>query len=364
MLNKEKTFHIVLWMPSWIGDVVLSLPAIQSLRKMYPNARITSIVRFPTGQLLNNHTLVDSVVQFPKNKEDGYIKQYNYARGFRKYKFDLGIIFANSFHSALMLTVMGARLRIGYRTEGRQILLTHSIPVTVKEKKTLHRVKYFHKILSPLHSEPTPDCYDLNWTKESSLGLNKTLHSVGVDKKDFIITIHPGASKLERAWHAERFGILCQNLIKAYSAKILLLGTNEEKLLLDNISSFCPPENIITVIKLNLFEITQLLKASQLFVGNDSGLLHLASLVDTPVVGIFGPGQASTTGPFIEIKKQEIVTRNYPCSPCNQRFFKECEPSLHQKPECIESISVKEVSDAVQKIVKRLKLFKTVGEYM
>ncbi len=101
----------------------------------------------------------------------------------------------------------------------------------------------------------------------------------------------------------------------------------------------------------------QLLKASQLFIGNDSGLLHLASLVDTPVIGIFGPGQAATTGPFIGINKQEIVTRNYPCSPCNQRFFKECEPSLHQKPECIESISVKEVSDAVQKLVRRLKLF-------
>ena len=81
MLNKEKVFHIVLWMPSWIGDVVLALPALQSLRKIYPNARITAIVKFPTGQLFNNRTLVDSVLQFPKNKGDGYIKQYKYARG-------------------------------------------------------------------------------------------------------------------------------------------------------------------------------------------------------------------------------------------------------------------------------------------
>ena len=357
MLNKEKVFHIVLWMPSWIGDVVLALPALQSLRKIYPNARVTAIVRFPTGQLLNNRTLVDSVLQFPKNKGDGYIKQYNYARGFRKYKFDIGIVFPNSFHSALMLMVMGAKFRIGYKTDGRQILLNQAIPVTLKEKKTLHRVKYFHQIISPLSTGPLPDCYDSKWTKDTSQGLKKTLSALGISKKDMVITIHPGASKIERAWHAERFGILCQNLIKAYSVKILLLGTNEEKLLLKNISSFCSSENVITVIKFNLFEITQLLKASQLFIGNDSGLLHLASLVDTPVIGIFGPGQAATTGPFIGINKQEIVTRNYPCSPCNQRFFKECEPSLHQKPECIESISVKEVSDAVQKLVRRLKLF-------
>lgn len=173
-----------------------------------------------------------------------------------------------------------------------------------------------------------------------------------------MITIHPGASKIERAWHAERFGILCQNLIKAYSVKIILLGSNEEKLLLEKIGSFCPSENVEIVVKLNLYETTQLLKVSQLFIGNDSGLLHLASLAGTPVVGIFGPGQAATTGPFIDIKKQEIVTRNYSCSPCDQRFFKECEPSVHQKPECLESISVKEVSEAIKKIVKRLGLFK------
>ena len=92
MLNKKEIFHIALWMPSWIGDVVLSLPALQTLRNIYPNARITAIVKFPTGQLLSNHTVVDSVLQFPKNKGDGYIKQYNYALGFRKYKFDVSLI--------------------------------------------------------------------------------------------------------------------------------------------------------------------------------------------------------------------------------------------------------------------------------
>ena len=84
---------------------------------------------------------------------------------------------------------------------------------------------------------------------------------------------------------------------------------------------FVLPENMKIVVKLDLAEITQLLKVSQLFIGNDSGLLHVASLAGTPVVGIFGPGQAATTGPFIDGKKQEIVTRNYSCSPCRQRFF-------------------------------------------
>ena len=145
--NKEEIFHIAVWMPSWIGDVVLALPALQTLRDIYPNTRITAITKFPTGQLFSSHkAVVDTVLQFPKNKADGYIKQYSYAFGLRKYKFDLGIIFPNSFHAAFMLMLMGARFRIGYRTDGRQLLLTHSIPVTQEEKKTLYRVNYFHKI--------------------------------------------------------------------------------------------------------------------------------------------------------------------------------------------------------------------------
>jgi len=356
--NKEEISHIAVWMPSWIGDVVLAFPALQVLRNIYPNARITAIVKFPTGQLLSSHKgVVDTVLKFPKNKADGYIRQYSYALGLRKYKFDLGIIFPNSFFSAFMVMVMGARVRIGYRTDGRQLLLTNSIPVTQEEKKTLYRVNYFHKILSPLNSELTPDRYDSKWTNSSMIS-KKILRIVGVDRKDLLITIHPGASKIERAWHAERFGILCQNLIKIYPVKIILLGTYEEKLLLEKISSFCSSENMTIVVKLDLTEITQLLKVSQLFIGNDSGLLHVASLAGTPVVGIFGPGQAATTGPFIDVKKQEIVTRNYSCSPCSQRFFEECEASLHHKPECLESISVKEVSEAIEKIVKRLGLFK------
>jgi len=357
LINKE-IFHIVVWMPSWIGDVVLALPALQTLRDIYPKTRITVITKFPTGQLLSNHkAVVDTVLQFPKNKADGYIKQYRYALSLRKYKFDLGIIFPNSFHAAFMLMLLGAKVRIGYRTDGRQLLLTHSIPVTKEEKKNLYRVNYFHKVLSPVNSEVTPGRYDSKWIG-NNVFLKKTLKAAGVDKKDFVIAIHPGASKIERAWHADRFGILCQNLIKSYPVKIILLGTCEEKFLLEKISSFCSSENIKIVMKHNLTEITQLLKISQLFIGNDSGLLHLASLTDTPVVGIFGPGQAATTGPFIDIKKQEIVTRNYPCSPCKQRFFEECKPSLYRKPECLESISIKEVSKAVDEIVKRLALFK------
>ena len=136
--------------------------------------------------------------------------------------------------------------------------------------------------------------------------------------------------------------------------KIILLGSDREHGLLEKIQGLCPPEMTYIVPRLNLLEIARVLEASRLFIGNDSGMMHLAALVGTPIVGIFGPGHPGTTGPHILPEKQEIVTRQYPCSPCRQRFFKECKPSPYHKPFCLEDISVKDVSDAVDRIVRRL----------
>ena len=356
MLGEKEINHIVLWMPNWIGDVVFALPTLQNLRKRYPSARITAIVNTPSDELLSNCRDLDSIIRFPKNKGAGYIKQFSYAYGLRKYQFDLGIIFPNSLHSAIMLMLAGVRLRIGYSTDGRGMFLTHPLPVTKKEKKTSYRVNYFYKITSPLNLGLVPDHYDPKWKKKGDFKIGNTLLKLGVDKKDFLVIVHPGTSKPERAWHAERFGILCQKLVKEYRMKIILLGATKESQMLEKINELCPEGRAIVACDLNLQEIVQLLEVSKLFIGNDSGMMHLASLAGTPVVGIFGPGHSGTTGPFIVAAKQEIVTQNYSCSPCRQRFFKECKPSHHNKPFCLEDISVKSVSEAVARIVKRLEL--------
>ena len=356
LLDKEEVHHIALWMPNWIGDVVFVLPTLQSLRRRYPNARITAIARTPSDELLSSCRDLDTIIQFPRNRGDGYIKQFNYAYGLRKYRFDLGIVFPNSIHSAMMLMFTGARFRIGYSICGRRIFLTHALPVTKKEKKTSYRVGYFHKITSPLNLGLVPDRYDPKWRRKSKLKLEDTLLKAGVDKTDFLVIVHPGTSKPERAWHIERFSILCQKLIKEYGMKIILLGSSKESQMLENIRKLCSAEKVTIACELNLQEIVQLLEGSRLFIGNDSGMMHLASLVGTPIVGIFGPGHPATTGPFLVAKKKEIVTQNYSCSPCSQRFFKECKPSHHYKPYCLEDISVKCVSGAVERIVKRLEL--------
>ena len=79
-------------------------------------------------------------------------------------------------------------------------------------------------------------------------------------------------------------------------------------------------------------------------------MMHIAAMLNIPVVGIFGPGSPETTGPFMEKKNYEIVTKDFSCSPCRQSFFNECRPSVHKKPFCIEDISVKDVMDGIYQL--------------
>jgi len=96
----EQNFHnILLWMPNWIGDVILVLPALQALRKKFLHSRITAVVRAPADQLLLSHPAVDTVMQIPSGRDKGFLAGLRFALKLRKYQFDLGIVFPNSFHS-------------------------------------------------------------------------------------------------------------------------------------------------------------------------------------------------------------------------------------------------------------------------
>ena len=345
--------HISLWMPNWIGDAVLVLPSLQVLRKKFPSSRITAIVHTPTDELLSHHPDLDSVIRIPLNSDDSFFHHIQFARGLKKYGFDLGVAFPNSLRSAVMMFLSGAKYRIGYNTDGRTLLLTHPVKVNSRLIKSQYRVDYFYNLLSSMELNPPDSGFTALNQDDAMPSVQDFLRSIGVKKNDFTVSIHPGTSKPERSWHPDRFGLLCQKLVKEYEAKIILVGNADEIGLLEQIEKFCPPKTAFINPRMNLREISSLIKACSLFIGNDSGMMHLAAMVGTPLVGIFGPGSGDTTGPHLEPEKKEIVTKNYPCSPCRQRFFKECKPSMHNKPFCLEDISIKDVTDAVQRLIKK-----------
>ncbi len=353
-LPDQEVHSILLWMPNWIGDVVLTVPALQSLRRAYPLARISVVAKPPSHELLLGHPAINTVLLLPSGPENGFWKRVKFARNLQKYQFDVGVVLPNSFGSAFLLSLTGAKNRLGYNTDGRDIFLTHPIKTTARLKKNQYRVEYFFKIFSPLKLDFPDKEFSPLVKQEGDLSIREALLSMGLDEDEEFISLHPGTSKAERSWHAERFGILCQKIVKEDGAKLVLIGTRSEKVLLERIKSYCPPDRVKIIPAMNLRVIAQVLKKSRLFIGNDSGMMHLATMVGTPVVGIFGPGNPDTTGPYMSPRHYEILTQNYPCSPCRQRFFKECSPSPHNKPYCLEDITVKNVHEAIHRLLTRI----------
>ena len=353
-LYDQDIHSILLWMPNWIGDVILTLPSLQSLRRAYPKARITVVVKPPSDELLLGHPAINTVLPLPSGPEAVFWKRINFARSLKKYQFDVGIVIPNSFGAAFLLSLTGAKNRLGYNTDGRDILLTHPITTTNHLKKSQYRVEYYFKIFSPLKMDIPDTVFSPVVKQEGDLSVREALLNIGLDEDEEFITLHPGTSKVERSWHVERFGILCQKIFKADGKKLVLLGTKSEEDMLNRIKDYCPPGKVKVIPPMNLRVLAGVLKKSRIFIGNDSGMMHLAAMVGTPIVGIFGPGNPNTSGPYMDSEFCEILTQNYSCSPCRQRFFKECKPSPHNKPYCLEDITVKNVHEAIYRLMKRV----------
>lgn len=348
---KERKFdHILLWMPNWLGDVIMALPVIQGLRAKYPDARITAVARQPSNEILSLHPAIDTVIKNPAGKSAGIMSQLRFARGLRKYQFDLALVFPNSFRSALLACLTDARVRIGYDTDNRSLFLSDPVEIHAEIKEG-HGIDYYSGLVVPLGVEsPEKKLAPLVFPEGYKSG-GEVLSRLEINADDLIISMAPGASKPEKRWHADRFGILCQRLVKERDAKILLFGSDGESELLREIGNFCSDKTIFPLPGLRLDAVADLIGRSDLFIGNDSGLMHLSALMGTPLVGIFGPGSRLTTEPCIASGKKEIVSKNYPCSPCRHKFFKECKPSIHNKPFCLEDISVSDVSAAAERLL-------------
>jgi len=164
------------------------------------------------------------------------------------------------------------------------------------------------------------------------------------------MAVHPGASKGPRGWAVERFAEVCRELWSGHQVHSLVLGTTEEAG--HWADAFQGPGIFLAAGQVALEDLPALLSECDLFLGNDSGIMHVAAAVGTPVVGIFGPGAAERTGPVLDPDHCRAVSKRFPCSPCRQKFFKECSPAPSGKPYCLEEIGVDEVIQASQDLLK------------
>lgn len=331
---------IVVRAPNWIGDAILSLPALESLRKNFPQAQIWIAAREWVKDLFTSYHFIKGVI--PLSNLDSLKGVRSTAKNLKESHFDTGILFTNSFSSAFLFYLAKIPERWGYMRDGRGILLTRSVTPKGREELS-HQLNYYLELISGLGLKTHPSEINLPLTQEEKTSAKEMLLSLNIDLKRPLVVLNPGASYgPAKRWPASRFAEVARLFQQRKNAEILIIGSSDESELAESIVSSMTKKPLSLAGKTNLRLLAGLISHAAVFVTNDSGPMHLANALKTPVTAIFGPTDPRLTGPFQE--PAMVIKKDVLCWPCS---YREC-PFDHG---CMMKIEPEEVFKASQKFL-------------
>jgi heptosyltransferase-2 len=260
-----------------------------------------------------------------------------FIRDLRRRLFDKVYVLKRSLSSAVIAWLSGAPERIGFDTEGRGFLLTRRVPY----RPDRHEVENFLDVLRA-DGVPVVDNHLELWpSPEESAKAGQILADAGIADDEPVLAIHPFSAVTERGWPFENFSELASRCIRLTRCRPVILGGPKDRQAFDAVKHLFPQGTVDLVGRCTVRETAALLARCALFVGNDSGIMHLAAAAGTPLVALFGPQSPLRFGPWST--RAKVLYKGMACSPCRQKFFTECAPSPRMRPACMESISVDEV---------------------
>jgi heptosyltransferase-2 len=247
-----------------------------------------------------------------------------------------------------MAWLAGIPVRIGLATDRRGWLLTHPVPFRggLAERHHLEIFLEVARAAGCAIDDPRPF---FHVGDEDHAWADAFLSERNAGRFPFLLALHVGASKRPRGWHRERFAEAALQIAESRDGGVVLLGAKDDQEEMDQVEARIGGRALNACGRSTIKQMAALIARCSLFLGNDSGPMHLAGALGVPVVAIFGPGDPERTAPR-PLRGREgsvmAVSRRYPCSPCRQAFFRECYPSPAGKPMCLESIGVDEVVGA------------------
>ena len=324
-----------------IGDTVLSTPSLFALRRFLPNAEIDILVEDWVAPVLEGHPHADNVVVLERG---GMISRARLARQIRSTGYDVVYNLHGGTTATFLTRATGARHRVGLKTYQYAQLHNHQAPSPLLlwgQQKT-HSVEQQLALLGwtgvPVTDRPRTQ---LAVTPEADAVVNQQLAEAGLEDRK-IALIHPAAAFATKQWATENFARVAESLAERGFAPVASAGPNEHAIL----ESLIEQTSVrIVSLDLSLPEVVALAARSQIFVGNDSGIAHIANAVETPSVVIFGSSNVAHWRPWNKAAA-EVVLEQMACQPCHGYF---CEK--FPQPECILSVPVERVVTAIDKVL-------------
>lgn len=329
---------------NWIGDAVMTTPAVRAIRNNFPESHIAMLAKPWVAPVFAHSPHVDEVLIYDAGgRHKGFTGTIRLARDLRKYRFDAAILLQNAIEAALIAFWAGIPTRIGFNTDARRLLLTHPVRCT-KEIKSIHQTGYYLEILKGAGLSVGDRTLELFLGQRDKQGAQKVLETHGVGDADLVIGLNPSATfGPAKQWFAERYAELGDRLSETFHAKILIFGGPSDKVLGRRITQMmaCPAIDISG--NTTLGEAMALIARCRVFVTNDSGLMHVAAALNTPLVAVFGSTNSTTTSPYSRTSR--VIRSPIACSPCMKPV---CPPG-HM--DCMKGVSVAQVFDAVKELL-------------
>jgi ADP-heptose:LPS heptosyltransferase len=362
---------------NWLGDAVMTTPALQRLREAKPEAHITLLTPAKLAEIWQSHPALNAVETFEEGES-----VWSVGRRLRAGKYDLGLVLPNSPRSALELWLAGVPARVGYAGPWRNWLLTQlvgprpgAVPMHKRSPEEINRLiqgnapskpaapavpgahhinQYLH-LAATLGADPKPVAPLLTISEvapaefAAGFGFRDEIRGSAL-----LLGMNPGAEYgPAKRWPEERFIEAARQVQKRVKCRWLVFGLKHEReaaaRIVDGINKGASIENLAAINlagRTNLAELCAGLKACQVLLTNDSGPMHVAAALGTPVVALFGSTSPELTGPGLPGDwRHRALCANVPCSPC---YLRECPIDFR----CMKGISAETAAHAVLRVVE------------
>ena len=333
--------HILIMHQGAIGDFVLSLPAIGTFRFHYPRASIAIWGHPEILKLVNNTSYADET----SSREQPGMASFYAEQGFESTSL------AERFTSFDIICVFGGKQQSTFVANLKKTgvgKVYHIFTFPPPEAKT-HVIEFQSSQLSTLGLPPHDTVPELLLSDEADRNANRFFEQKGLGKHSLTVALHLGSGSTKKAWEVNSFAALGEKLRSNHRAQIIVpVGPADTTVSEDYLKIMSSPGSIL-LYNLPLDELAAILKRCSLYVGNDSGITHLAASVGTPVVALFGPTDPGVWGP--RGKSVSILYGKTDCSPCPRERMHEC---IAQR--CLEALSVDEVYGKVKDLMQNKNL--------
>jgi heptosyltransferase-2 len=314
---------------NWVGDAIMALPALRAVRAKFPQAHIAIVARPYVADIYRDQEICDELIPYdPKTQQRGLRGREALAAEIRAKKFDVALLLQNAFDAAWLAWRAGVPERIGYARDGRRFLLTKAVPVPKAGEIPAHEKFYYLQLLRGAGWIDRLDDVVHITLRVPDVARHHAMQMLaesGARPNALRVAVGAGASYgSAKCWPPDRFAKALNLFLSTTDADVVLFGTAAESAVSNAIAADLHRRPIDLTGKTSIADLPGLLSQCHLFLGNDSGAMHVAAAVGLPVVAVFGPTDPEGTAPVTPFAR--IVQQKPYCSPC---FLRRC-PTDHR----------------------------------